>query len=63
MTTEGNHEVEDPHWCGLLLKEPFVAYNSRYKNPSDASGSLSNLYYSYESAGVHWLMLGTGFRV
>ncbi|XP_051133896.1 purple acid phosphatase 18-like [Andrographis paniculata] len=54
MVTQGNHEKEHI----LLLEESFVSYNSRWKMPYRESGSSSNLYYSFEVAGVHVVMLG-----
>lgn len=55
MVTQGNHEVENIP----LLKDGFIAYNSRWKMPFEESGSSSNLYYSFEVAGVHIIMLGS----
>ncbi|KAK4779018.1 hypothetical protein SAY86_006546 [Trapa natans] len=55
MVTEGNHEEERIP----LLKEGFQSYNARWKMPSEESGSSSNLYYSFEVAGVHVIMLGS----
>ncbi|KAG5064687.1 hypothetical protein AAZX31_02G272800 [Glycine max] len=55
MVTEGNHEEENI----LLLTDEFVSYNSRWKMPFEESGSTSNLYYSFEVAGVHVIMLGS----
>ncbi|CAL0299330.1 unnamed protein product [Lupinus luteus] len=55
MVTQGNHEVEKIP----LLKDGFVSYNSRWKMPFEESGSSSNLYYSFEVAGVHIIMLGS----
>lgn len=55
MVTQGNHEVERIP----LLKDGFVAYNSRWKMPFEESRSSSNLYYSFEVAGVHIIMLGS----
>ncbi|XP_017430795.2 purple acid phosphatase 18 [Vigna angularis] len=55
MVTEGNHEEENI----LLLTDNFVSYNSRWKMPFEESGSTSNLYYSFEVAGVHVIMLGS----
>ncbi|KAL2322631.1 hypothetical protein Fmac_027010 [Flemingia macrophylla] len=55
MVTQGNHEVESIP----LLKDGFVSYNSRWKMPFEESGSNSNLYYSFEVAGVHIIMLGS----
>ncbi|KAF5189256.1 Purple acid phosphatase [Thalictrum thalictroides] len=55
MVTEGNHEKESIP----LLKAAFESYNSRWKMPFKESGSNSNLYYSFEVAGVHVVMLGS----
>lgn len=55
MVTQGNHEVERIP----LLVEPFRAYNIRWQMPYKESGSNSNLYYSFEAAGAHVLMLGS----
>ncbi|PIM97091.1 Purple acid phosphatase [Handroanthus impetiginosus] len=55
MVTQGNHEKENIP----LLKDGFVAYNSRWKMPYEESGSNSNLYYSFDVAGVHTIMLGS----
>ncbi|KAF3325366.1 purple acid phosphatase 18-like protein [Carex littledalei] len=55
MVTEGNHEKEKI-W---LLESGFQAYNSRWKMPFEESGSGSNLYYSFDTAGVHVVMLGS----
>ncbi|KAK1280433.1 Purple acid phosphatase 18 [Acorus gramineus] len=55
MVTEGNHDRESIP----LLKSGFQAYNARWKMPFQESGSPSNLYYSFEVAGVHIIMLGS----
>ncbi|KAJ4783029.1 Purple acid phosphatase [Rhynchospora pubera] len=55
MVTEGNHEKERI-W---VLESGFQAYNSRWKMPYEESGSSSNLYYSFDVAGVHVVMLGS----
>ncbi|KAJ6816092.1 purple acid phosphatase 18-like [Iris pallida] len=55
MVTEGNHEKEGI----LFIKSPFQSYNARWKMPYEESGSTSNLYYSFEVAGVHFIMLGS----
>ncbi|CAK9175508.1 unnamed protein product [Ilex paraguariensis] len=55
MVTEGNHEKENI----LLLEDGFESYNARWKMPFEESGSNSNLYYSFEVAGVHTIMLGS----
>ncbi|XVE61507.1 hypothetical protein DITRI_Ditri06bG0046000 [Diplodiscus trichospermus] len=54
MVTEGNHEIEtfpiiDPHG--------FKAYNARWLMPDRESRSTSNLYYSFDVAGSHIIML------
>uniref|UniRef100_A0A2N9H7F9 Purple acid phosphatase n=1 Tax=Fagus sylvatica TaxID=28930 RepID=A0A2N9H7F9_FAGSY len=56
MVTQGNHEVER---IPLIHQEPFTAYNSRWHMPFEESGSDSNLYYSFNVAGVHVIMLGS----
>jgi len=55
MVTEGNHEKEKI----LFLEDGFVSYNARWKMPFAESGSSSNLYYSFDVAGVHLIMLGS----
>lgn len=55
MVTEGNHEEEKIPF----LKDGFESYNARWKMPFEESGSSSNLYYSFEVAGVHAIMLGS----
>lgn len=55
MVTEGNHDEE----AIPLIEEGFKAYNTRWEMPYLESGSTSNLYYSFEVAGVHVLMLGS----
>jgi hypothetical protein len=55
MVTQGNHEEE----LIPLLEKSFLAYNTRWEMPYNESGSTSNLYYSFEVAGVHVLMLGS----
>ncbi|KAJ8754622.1 hypothetical protein K2173_010713 [Erythroxylum novogranatense] len=55
MVTEGNHEKESIP----LFKHGFESYNSRWKMPFEESGSNSNLYYSFEVAGAHIIVLGS----
>ncbi|CAH9110656.1 unnamed protein product [Cuscuta epithymum] len=55
MVTQGNHDKEHIP----LLKEGFESYNSRWKMPFTESGSSSNLYYSFDVAGVHVVMLAS----
>ncbi|KAA8516706.1 hypothetical protein F0562_016788 [Nyssa sinensis] len=56
MVTQGNHEVEE---IPLLHPHAFTSYNARWHMPFEESGSDSNLYYSFEVAGVHVIMLGS----
>ncbi|KAL5740080.1 hypothetical protein ACOSQ2_029260 [Xanthoceras sorbifolium] len=56
MVTQGNHEVEK---IPVIHKKPFTAYNARWRMPFEESGSGSNLYYSFDVAGVHVIMLGS----
>ncbi|KAG5611823.1 hypothetical protein H5410_023104 [Solanum commersonii] len=53
MVIEGNHEIE-PQAEGLT----FQSYLTRYSVPSKDSGSNSNLYYSFNAGGIHFIMLG-----
>ncbi|KAL0353634.1 UNVERIFIED_CONTAM: Purple acid phosphatase 18 [Sesamum angustifolium] len=55
MVTQGNHEMENIPF----LKDGFLPYNSRWKMPYAESNSNSNLYYSFDVAGVHAVMLGS----
>uniref|UniRef100_A0A0C9QL22 Purple acid phosphatase n=1 Tax=Wollemia nobilis TaxID=56998 RepID=A0A0C9QL22_9CONI len=55
MVTQGNHEMERIP----LFMPPFRAYNARWPMPYEESASSSNLYYSFEVAGVHIVMLGS----
>ncbi|XP_047336884.1 probable purple acid phosphatase 20 [Impatiens glandulifera] len=56
MVTQGNHEVEK---IPLVHSHPFTAYNTRWHMPYEESGSNSNLYYSFNVAGAHIIMLGS----
>ncbi|KAF2289733.1 hypothetical protein GH714_038392 [Hevea brasiliensis] len=56
MVTEGNHEIEI---FPIIYQEGFKAYNARWLMPYEESGSTSNLYYSFEVAGAHVIMLGS----
>ena len=51
---EGNHEEE---LAGG--KAGFLAYKARYATPSNASGSGTPLYYSFDLPSAHVVMLGT----
>ncbi|KAF5473837.1 hypothetical protein F2P56_005792 [Juglans regia] len=56
MVTQGNHEVEK---IPVIHSKPFTAYNARWRMPFEQSGSDSNLYYSFNVAGVHIIMLSS----
>ncbi|CAB4317589.1 unnamed protein product [Prunus armeniaca] len=56
MVTQGNHEIEK---IPVLHTHAFTAYNARWHMPYEESGSDSNLYYSFDVAGVHVIMLGS----
>ncbi|XVF55692.1 hypothetical protein PTKIN_Ptkin06aG0057300 [Pterospermum kingtungense] len=56
MVTQGNHDVEK---IPIIHLTPFTAYNARWHMPYEESGSYSNLYYSFDVAGVHVIMLGS----
>ncbi|KAL8039704.1 hypothetical protein ABFX02_10G053400 [Erythranthe guttata] len=56
MVTQGNHEVET---LPVVYRNAFMAYNTRWLMPYRASKSTSNLYYSFEVAGAHIIMLGS----
>lgn len=63
MTITGNHEVESPtgyYGCGASMNVSFASYDARYGAalPFAAGGSPSPHFYSFEAAGVHWVMLG-----
>ncbi|KAL4339590.1 hypothetical protein GQ457_08G007380 [Hibiscus cannabinus] len=55
MVTQGNHEKEKIPF----LTDGFASYNARWRMPFEESESTSNLYYSFEVAGVHVVMLGS----
>ncbi|XP_031128131.1 purple acid phosphatase 22-like [Ipomoea triloba] len=56
MVTEGNHEIEI---FPIIYPHGFKAYNSRWRMPYQESGSTSNLYYSFDVAATHVIMLGS----
>ncbi|GAB4856439.1 Purple acid phosphatase 22 [Ancistrocladus abbreviatus] len=56
MVTEGNHDVES---SPIIYPKGFIAYNARWRMPYEESGSASNLYYSFDVAGTHIIMLGS----
>lgn len=56
MVTQGNHEIET---FPIIQTHAFKAYNARWPMPYKESGSTSNLYYSFEVAYTHIIMLGS----
>ncbi|KAJ6416084.1 hypothetical protein OIU84_004812 [Salix udensis] len=56
MVTEGNHEIEI---FPIIQPRGFKAYNARWLMPYEESNSSSNLYYSFNVAGAHVIMLGS----
>ncbi|KAK9805338.1 hypothetical protein WJX73_003577 [Symbiochloris irregularis] len=54
MGLVGNHEIEPD-----VQGRQFQAYRNRYRFPFAESGSPSQLFYSFDLAGVHFVMLGT----
>jgi len=54
MYTQGNHEIEPSN-----VAPDFLSYSKRFRLPHKHSGSRSNLYYSYDIAGIHVVMLGS----
>jgi len=55
--TEGNHEIEPSE--DKYGTPDFLAYTKRFDMPYEQSGSSSPLYYSYDLAGAHIVMLGS----
>ncbi|XP_078436884.1 purple acid phosphatase 18 [Wolffia australiana] len=55
MVTQGNHEKE---YMSFLVSE-FRAFNARWRMPFEESGSPSNLFYSFDVAGAHVIMLAS----
>lgn len=53
MVIEGNHEIEPQAENGT-----FASYKARFAVPQQESGSGSNLYYSFNAGGIHFIMLG-----
>lgn len=53
MVIEGNHEIEPQAENGT-----FASYKARFAVPQQESGSGTNLYYSFNAGGIHFIMLG-----
>lgn len=66
MTSVGNHEAEchdlpcivDPEHYGLFFNN-FTAYNARYIMPSQESGGVASMWYSFDHQNVHFISLDT----
>lgn len=59
MVLPGNHEVEQDG-PPPATQIQFMAYNARMRMPSaEANAHAGNLYYSWEAAGVHFVMLNS----
>ncbi|OAY80435.1 Purple acid phosphatase 15 [Ananas comosus] len=53
MVIEGNHEIEQQ-----IDNRTFVSYDARFAFPSRESRSFSSFYYSFNTGGIHFIMLG-----
>lgn len=59
MVLPGNHEVEQ-EGPSPATQEQFLAYQKRFSMPAEASFAQDgNLYYSFDAAGVHFIMLNS----
>mmetsp|Transcript_35078 Transcript_35078/g.105782 ORF Transcript_35078/g.105782 Transcript_35078/m.105782 type:complete len:462 (+) Transcript_35078:31-1416(+) len=59
MVAPGNHEVEQDGAPPATQTE-FLAFQKRFKMPSEPSFAHDgNLYFSYDAAGVHFVMLNS----
>lgn len=65
MVGPGNHEAEchDPACLGDSKKRDalsnFTAYNTRFRMPSNESNGVMNMWYSYNYANAHFVMVDT----
>ncbi|KAL2249465.1 UNVERIFIED_CONTAM: Purple acid phosphatase 15 [Sesamum indicum] len=53
MMVQGNHEIEEQ-----AQNRTFASYTSRFAFPSKESGSSSAFYYSFNTGGIHFIVLG-----
>ncbi|KAK4420253.1 Purple acid phosphatase 15 [Sesamum alatum] len=53
MMVQGNHEIEEQ-----AQNRTFASYASRFAFPSKESGSSSAFYYSFNTGGIHFIVLG-----
>lgn len=65
MVTPGNHEADCHDPACLTSKERreklsnFTAYNARFHMPSQESGGVLNMHYSFNYGNVHFISLDT----
>lgn len=65
MVAPGNHEVECHDPACLASKEKreklsnFTAYNNRFHMPSQESGGVLNMWYSFNYANAHFITIDT----
>jgi predicted MPP superfamily phosphohydrolase len=65
MTVPGNHESECHsfvcfyYWQKYKSLGNFSAYNARFHMPFKYSGSLSSMWYSFNYANIHFIMMNT----
>lgn len=65
MTVPGNHEADCHDPACLADKERreklsnFTAYNGRFRMPSEESGGVLNMHYSFNYGNVHFISLDT----
>ena len=63
MVLPGNHEVDCHAICCILWKpyrdalRNFTAYNARYRMPSEESGGVMNMWYSYNYGQAHFISM------
>lgn len=59
MASVGNHE----HSCGSddcdFYAEDFNVYLHRFHPPAAASGSTTNMWYSFQVANIHFIAIDT----
>lgn len=65
MVSPGNHEVECHSPACVLSSDVkkslgnFSAYNARFAMPSQESGGVGNMWYSFDYASVHFVVINT----
>ena len=62
MVAPGNHDISchsvSDIGCDENLRN-FTAFNSRFRMPSDESGGIKNLWYSFDFGPVHFISINT----